>query len=211
MELQKPEIAMRDRLFEAALKLFARKGYHATSVREIVEAAGVSKPVLYYWFRNKEGVFRHLMDEAVAAHRQILAEVQAEGGPASERILLLGERVMALVVENKEAVRVLDSVHYGPIDGAPAVDFGALHGEFDAALRELVAEALASGEFRDAGVEDMHHALLGAFFICKVMIHEPTAAGCDACGPMGLQDVRRIMRVVMDGMWADRPRSGGER
>jgi TetR/AcrR family transcriptional regulator len=207
MGQMKPELAVRDRLFEAAINLFARKGYHATSVREIVEAAGVTKPVLYYWFRNKEGVFRHLMDEAVAAHRQILAQVQATGGPASERILLLGERVMALVAENQEVVRVLDSVHYGPREGAPAVDFASLHGEFDSQLCGLVNEAVASGEFRDGDVDAMHLTLLGAFLICKAVMFQPQIDGC-GCGTA--PDVRRTMRVAMDGMWAERPASGGE-
>jgi AcrR family transcriptional regulator len=223
MELPKAEVAMRDRLFEAAINLFARKGYHATSVREIVAAAGVTKPVLYYWFRNKEGMFRHLMDEAVSRHRAVLAEVQATGGPASERILLLAERVMGLVAENREIVRVLDSVRYGPREGAPAVDFETLHGEFDTCLRGLVSEAIASGEFRDGDVEAMHLALLGGFLICKALLCEPPPAG----GPgrevapdyvqrlmsLAMQPdyVRRIMRVAMDGMWAARPASGGER
>ena len=41
----------------AARELFARKGYSGTSVREIVAAADVTKPVLYYYFRNKEGLY----------------------------------------------------------------------------------------------------------------------------------------------------------
>ncbi|MBW2208934.1 MAG: helix-turn-helix transcriptional regulator, partial [Deltaproteobacteria bacterium] len=45
-------------LLEAATALFAQKGYAGTSVREIVERAGVTKPVLYYYFENKEGLFR---------------------------------------------------------------------------------------------------------------------------------------------------------
>ena len=36
----------------AAARLFAERGYDATSVREIVEAAGVAKPTLYYYFRK---------------------------------------------------------------------------------------------------------------------------------------------------------------
>ena len=47
----------RARLLEAATALFAEKGYASTTVREIVAGAGVSKPVLYYYFKNKEGIF----------------------------------------------------------------------------------------------------------------------------------------------------------
>jgi AcrR family transcriptional regulator len=42
---------------------FARKGYDRTSVQEIVAAAGVTKPVLYYYFRNKEGLYLELLRE----------------------------------------------------------------------------------------------------------------------------------------------------
>jgi AcrR family transcriptional regulator len=44
-----------------AARLFADRGYEATSVREIVEAAGVAKPTLYYHFQSKEGLARALL------------------------------------------------------------------------------------------------------------------------------------------------------
>ena len=47
-----------------AAKLFAERGYDATSVREIVEAAGVAKPTLYYYFRSKEGLGAGPVDRA---------------------------------------------------------------------------------------------------------------------------------------------------
>ena len=52
---------VRQRLLASAAKLFARKGYASTTVREIVEAAGVTKPVLYYYFPNKEGIYLEMM------------------------------------------------------------------------------------------------------------------------------------------------------
>jgi len=71
---------VRERLLIAAVRLFAEKGYSATSVREIVEAAGVTKPVLYYYFRNKEGVFDAMMQEAITAHHAVLDEVRRAAG-----------------------------------------------------------------------------------------------------------------------------------
>ena len=54
------ETGTRERLLETASHLFAEKGYASTSVREIVARAGVSKPVLYYYFQSKEGLLlRH--------------------------------------------------------------------------------------------------------------------------------------------------------
>jgi TetR/AcrR family transcriptional regulator len=201
---QQPEHAVRDRLLDAAIGLFARKGYHATSVREIVAAAGVTKPVLYYWFHSKEGVFHELMQTAVVVHREVLDEVRAHGGTAAERILMLGERVLALVQENAEVVRVFDAVYYGPREGAPEVDFDPLYGEFHRFLRGLVEEGVQSGEFRDDEVEAMHTALLGAFLICNsaVVMCEAATHVCPAA-EVGSKDVRRVMNVVLRGMRAD--------
>ena len=59
-------MAVRERLLTGATELFTRKGYAATTVREIVAAAGVTKPVLYYYFRNKEGIYLELIRGAFA-------------------------------------------------------------------------------------------------------------------------------------------------
>ena len=47
-----------------AARLFATQGYDATSVREIVEGAGVAKPTLYYYYRSKEGLAKALVPVA---------------------------------------------------------------------------------------------------------------------------------------------------
>ncbi len=198
---QQPELAVRERLLEAAIGLFARKGYHATSVREIVEAAGVTKPVLYYWFQSKEGVFHALMALAVEAHQELLARVRAHEGGAAERIVLLGEGVMELVQANAEIVRVFDSVYYGPREGAPDVDFDPLHGEFRRFLTSLVEEGVRSGEFHDGDTGAMMSALLGAFMVCDSAVASYVAEGpgCNACSDV-VTDARRVMNIVLDGM-----------
>src|ERR1051326_8259135 len=50
-----------------AARLFAGQGYDATSVRTIVEAAGVTKPTLYYHFRSKEGLAQALLTDPMTA------------------------------------------------------------------------------------------------------------------------------------------------
>ena len=52
----------RDDILGAARVLFAERGYAATSVREIAEAVGVTKPTLYYHFGSKDGLFTALVN-----------------------------------------------------------------------------------------------------------------------------------------------------
>src|SRR5919199_26130 len=53
----------RQQILEAALELFSHRGYGATSVRDIAEAAGLSKGNVYHHFPDKETIFRALLDQ----------------------------------------------------------------------------------------------------------------------------------------------------
>ena len=53
------------KIFEASMKLFAEKGYDATSIEEITEAVGVAKGTLYYHFSSKEEIFCFLVEEGM--------------------------------------------------------------------------------------------------------------------------------------------------
>jgi AcrR family transcriptional regulator len=54
--------ARREQLLDVALQVFARSGYHDTSMNDVAEAAGVTKPVLYQHFESKRDLFLALLD-----------------------------------------------------------------------------------------------------------------------------------------------------
>ncbi len=62
----------RQQIPQAALKRFADGGYAATSVQQIVNDAQVSKPALYYHFKDKAGLFQALVFEAHAERYRVL-------------------------------------------------------------------------------------------------------------------------------------------
>lgn len=53
------------KIFETSMKLFAEKGYDATSIEEITATVGVAKGTLYYNFSSKEEIFQFLIEEGV--------------------------------------------------------------------------------------------------------------------------------------------------
>jgi len=63
----------KQKIFNAAAELFARDGYHKTSVREICEAAKVTKPVLYYYFKDKETLLEALMIETYSRMDELMS------------------------------------------------------------------------------------------------------------------------------------------
>ena len=69
------------RILDSAVLLFATRGYDATSVREICEAAHITKPTLYHFFRSKDGVFRAIVGTTLdRMHEDIKAALQAHAG-----------------------------------------------------------------------------------------------------------------------------------
>ena len=64
-----PAEQRRTQLLEVAVEVFAERGFHATSMDEVAEAAGVTKPVLYQHFPSKRALYRELLDDVDAPAR----------------------------------------------------------------------------------------------------------------------------------------------
>jgi len=76
----------RERILDAAFKLFGRYGFKRTSMEDIASEAALSRGALYLQFRNKEDIFREL---ATNLHEEALSQAQAAldtGDPLSERL-----------------------------------------------------------------------------------------------------------------------------
>src|ERR1700741_1558819 len=77
----------RDEILQAALKRFAHSGYAAASVQQIVDDAKVSKPALYYHFRDKAGLFQALVDEAHDERYRLIQTAIARTGDLKNQLV----------------------------------------------------------------------------------------------------------------------------
>jgi len=136
------------RLLEAALTLFTTKGYAATAVREIVEAAGVTKPMLYYYFGNKEGLYVALMRGSYAVFEETLAALQKHRGTARERILFFCLGLFDCFRAHIPRVRLIYAMYFGPPQGAPAVGLEQYFDNMLQSVRFMIEEGVAAGELR---------------------------------------------------------------
>ena len=75
--------ARREQLLEVALASFARAGYHETSMNDVADAAGVTKPVLYQHFESKRELYQALLDDV--GERLVAAITEATTGIESGR------------------------------------------------------------------------------------------------------------------------------
>ena len=77
---QTPERRTRERILEAAVSVFSRKGYHDTRVDEIVEESQTSKGAVYFHFPSKEQIFLALVDEFAGLLEKKLVSSIADTG-----------------------------------------------------------------------------------------------------------------------------------
>ena len=132
----------RRRIAQAALTLFATRGYNVTSVDDIVASAKASKSAFYEFFTSKEECFRELLaQEGGALIRDVLAEA-ATGRNHGERLRLGITRFVRSCFERSAVARVL------------IVESVGLSAGVDSVRHELQAR------FADAVAEEVRHAML---------------------------------------------------
>jgi TetR/AcrR family fatty acid metabolism transcriptional regulator len=92
----------RQRILQAAVKVFARKGYFAAKVSEIAKRAGVADGTIYLYFRNKEDILISLFDEIMAEHVEEGRRALAQAATPAERLLTVAERHLGLLGRNRD-------------------------------------------------------------------------------------------------------------
>ena len=159
-EISDLEPNARQRLLEMATKLFAEKGYAGTSVREIVDRAGVSKPVLYYYFKSKEGLFYAILEWAAAVQQEIITEIFTTSGTVLERFIYFYRRVSEGVEEHQDLYKMIHGLIYGPPQGAPGYDFPKYQRHMFDAVKRIYANGLTPGEAKAADEDEVAFLVL---------------------------------------------------
>src|SRR5256714_931468 len=102
-----PAPRRRHQLLDVARELFAAGGFHATSMDDVAEAAGVTKPVLYQHFPSKRALYRELLEDV---GRRLLGDITAAAAPADsgrERVQNGFAAYFGFVADNHSAFRLL--------------------------------------------------------------------------------------------------------
>lgn len=185
----------RQRLLDAALQLFSSKGYAATSVRELVEAAGVTKPVLYYYFKNKEGLYLALMGGALGDFYLVAEQALAAPGSVTVRICGYCTALLDIFVERLPVARLIYAIYYGPPQGAPHIDFEASFSTMLAHMEQLVGEGNHTGEFRGVDPADTAWAIVALLNTAmEEQFNQTKQVRVDRAGLL------RLLRLLFEGI-----------
>ncbi len=144
-----PEGQLRDeQLVQIAADLFARKGYDGTSLRDIAEAAGITKAALYYWFPEKEQLFERVVASRLAALVDRVSQAAAQGADPVDRI----RRIMRACAEQMDRDRTAwvasSSTFWSNFNQAQRDAVVPLRDRFERVLRDCVQDAIEAGQLR---------------------------------------------------------------
>ncbi len=147
----------RERTIGAAVDLFYEKGYDNTTLDEVAERFGVTKPFIYANFNSKTKLLAAICSLGVLAARNALDEALTKRlGPTASLELFAGRYVTeVLEVQKHIAVYVREEKNLEPAD---ARRIGEMRREFFGKMTKLIEKGQAAGEF---DVEDAQVAALG--------------------------------------------------
>jgi AcrR family transcriptional regulator len=99
----------RTQILEHAARLFGDKGYHDTSISDIIASAGIARGTFYLYFENKRGIFEELVDGLLERLMEAIRVVDTSPGAASARQQLIDNftRVLELFSEQRALLSIL--------------------------------------------------------------------------------------------------------
>jgi AcrR family transcriptional regulator len=156
MAIRLPASERRTQLLHVALEQFAANGYHLTSMNQVAEAAGVTKPVLYQHFRSKKALYQELLEDVSTRLADAIVEAtDAAAGPRQQ--VEAGLRTyFAYVTEHRAAATIL----FGGGDRRDG-EFSDAFRRVEEAIVEVIAPMIRVEGLDDEGRRLMAHGVVG--------------------------------------------------
>jgi AcrR family transcriptional regulator len=134
-------------ILDAAVRVFARQGFHGTRVSDIADEAGVAYGLVYHYFKSKDQVLNTLFADRWAVLLQAIRDVDAQETSVNAKLHAIASFIVdsyrhdpdlmkVIIVEVTRAANSFGRTHLGKIDEAYAL------------IAEVVAKAQGEGAFR---------------------------------------------------------------
>ncbi len=153
----------RDRLLEAATTVFASKGYHQTTVRDITDYAGVAVGTFYLYFPSKAACFMALLDRLYSTVVQSVAEARrGREGPREKLAASIRAGLEAFVAQRDLARIAL--IQAAGADTSFDRRLAEIHSSMASLVKEDLDEALQAGLIPPQDTRITSRALVGATY-----------------------------------------------
>ena len=184
----------REAIHDAALELFARLGYHATSMRAIAAEARVQPAAIYHWYASKEEILVQLQDDFMERlTARVVAGMERHARPALRLAAAVREHVVFHGLHTRAAF-VTDS-EIRALTPPPRAALIAKRDEYQRMFSELIRDGIRDGSLRTS---DVHVATYAILLQCTGV-----ALWFDPSGPLSLEEVAELhVELVLGSLQA---------
>jgi TetR/AcrR family transcriptional regulator len=189
------DLTSRDQILDAAEQLFAGQGFARTTIKEIGREAGVNSALLYYYFADKDQLYREVLHRFVSRLvARTMTELTGQGGPDARLRGLLAAQA-ELLIANPHFPRLMVR-ELAESEGAHAVEqFHLLASTTFRRLCELIEEGQRAGIFRKdvdprfAAISTIAQVVY--FFVARPAVRVLLKAGPEGPSPKVVRDFAR--------------------
>ncbi|MBL8096008.1 MAG: TetR/AcrR family transcriptional regulator [Anaerolineales bacterium] len=153
----------RDRILDAALDVFANKGYHSTKMDEIVDQSGTSKGAIYFHFPNKERLFLALVDQFADLLERRVKTAIANEQHGMVRVRIAIETCLDTFGRYRRPAKLLlvQATGLGSVFERKRIE---VNERFANLIKQYLDEAVAVGEIAISDTDVVAHAWMGAIY-----------------------------------------------
>ncbi|MFR8104204.1 MAG: TetR/AcrR family transcriptional regulator [Clostridia bacterium] len=155
------------KIFETSMKLFAEKGYDATSIEEITSVVGVAKGTLYYHFSCKEEIFNFLVEEGMKLLKNSIEIKTARHQNSVDKLRDVVLIQIKILVKYENFITILLSQIWG---NEPRNQMCKKYVfEYVKTIEEIIEEGIRKGEIIDGNAEVIASGIFG--LTCSSLIY----------------------------------------
>lgn len=200
-KLQERYDAKRLEVVDVAARLFALRGYHATSIDDLVEATGIKRGGLYHYISGKQDLLVAIHERFIEPLLVASRAVAAERLPADEAVRKLAHALMNVIAEYRNEVTVF--LHeWRAIEPGPAwTRVRAARREFEGIVRDVLIQGDREGTL------ELDDPLLASFAFLGMINY--SYQWYDPAGPKSADEIAESFSTIfLDGVRRRRRSSG---
>ena len=193
----------RRRILQAAIRLFARHGFHAVSVDQIVGQARVNKRMVYHYFGSKDALFEAALSEVYKRIEEIEFHAVERGRSPREKLSRLLESYFEFLDDEPEFTRLLQWENLEKGRHLTKENHLLTKNPFLERFRAIVQDGVAAGEFRSD--LDVTHLMIHFIGLCFIYHSNRFSLSQSLELDLGNRKVKerglsQVLRLVFDGI-----------
>ena len=151
---KQPAEVRRETVLDAAIKVFARRSYHAAGTAEIAREAGISEPTIYRYFDSKRELYLAALERSGAVVRDTFAAIAARAPDAARALSAMGDWYAQMVIADPEYLRLRQRAIAETDDAEVQTLLRSFYLEIHALVSEVIRRGREQGTLARAGTPE---------------------------------------------------------